>query len=75
MMKKGTKFSPVTSKMASAWLKFLKEYYAKHKGTKTYKQSMVDGAKVYKAQKGKGKAPKGKASEKKKPQTGDDGGE
>ena len=53
--------------MASAWLKFLKEYYAKHKGTKTYKQSMVDGAKVYKAQKGKGKAPKGKApSEKKK---------
>ena len=51
--------------MASAWLKFLKEYYAKHKGTKTYKQAMVDGAKVYKAQ--KGKAPKGKApSEKKK---------
>ena len=53
--------------MASAWLKFLKEYYAKNKGTKTYKQAMVDGAKVYKAQKGKGKAPKGKApSEKKK---------
>ena len=61
--------------MASAWLKFLKEYYAKNKGTKTYKQAMVDGAKVYKAQKGKGKAPKGKAPEKKKPQTGDDGGE
>ena len=55
--------------MPSAWLKFLKEYYAKNKGTKSYKQSMIDGAKVYKAQKGKGKgkAPKGKApSEKKK---------
>jgi hypothetical protein len=38
--------------MASAWLKFLKEYYAKNKGTKSYKQAMVDGAKVYKAQKG-----------------------
>ena len=46
--------------MASAWLKFLKEYYAKHKSEGiSYKQAMVRASKVYK----KGKA----APEKKKP--------
>ena len=53
--------------MPSAWLKFLKEYYAKNKGTKTYKQAMVDGAKVYKAQKGqKGQGQKKKVPEKRR---------
>ena len=44
--------------MPSAWLTFLKGYYAKNKGKMSYKQAMVAGAKVYKSQKGKKKAPK-----------------
>ena len=45
----------------SAWMKFLKAYYAKNKGTKSYKQSMIDAAKIYK------KKPKAAAAKKKVP--------
>ena len=55
--------------MASAWLTFLKAYYQKHKKSgKTYKQCMVEAAKVYKKQKkgSKAKPEKKKAAPAKK---------
>ena len=49
----------------SAWMKFLKAYYAKHKKNKSYKQSMIDGAREYRASKA-GKAAKKKVPRKKR---------
>ena len=54
MKKQKSDFSRIGNKMAkTAWMKFLAEYYKKHKGSKSYKQCMVDAAKEYKASKGK----------------------
>ena len=49
--------------MASAWIKFVKDYHSKHGGT--YAEALKKAAPLWKKRKGGGAAPKKKARRKK----------